>query len=275
MSLVSWFKNQMLALSVALSNVEKAALGQGGDMLSDDAKMVQRHRQGMLSDDLLHGKITQEVITLRARMYKVLEAAENYSYSDGERGFRKDRTKISKNIKGEPSDDYKVEMVFSNEKIPASFLEAADDVDTKPENAMVIDRSITPKFKIEDYTDKLYVKNIDEETKLLEFHINKYSDVYDKKTVFLINDIKKAIKNPRVSDLLDIDRITFITYNTLGVKNFMEFQYDVIGFHKIIEHEGNFVIKFKCKPIVNGKNIVEEFKDEELDKRYANKEKRK
>lgn len=271
---MNWFKRQMLALSVALSNVEKNALGQGGEMLSDDINTVQRHKQGMLSDDLMQGRITQEVITLRARMYKVLEESENYGYSSGDRGNKREN-KISDKIKGEPSDDYKVEMVVSNEKITSDFLSSIEDIDSKPISPIVIGRKILPKFKIEDYAKKLYIKDIGDGTKLFEFFITKYTDTYDKKTKFLIKEIEKSKHKPWSSDFLDIKEIGFITHNTLGVKNNLEFQYDVIEYNKIVDFDGNYVIKFKGVPIVDGVNILEKYSDEELDKKYANKEKRK
>jgi hypothetical protein len=273
MGISKWFKNQMMAISVALSNVEKSALGQGGEMLTDDTNTVQRHRQGMLSDDLLQGRVTEEVITLRARIYKVLEATQSYNYATGERGYKVDLG-VDKRIQGEPSDEYKVEMVVNNERITSDFLTSCDDIDAKQDVPIMIGRSITPKFKIEDYTKKLYIKNIGDDYKLLEFFINKYPDKYDKKTNFLIKDIEKAIKNPRVSDLLDINEIAFISHDTLGVLDFLEFKYDVIGFDKIVDYDGNYVIKFKCKTTVNGDNILEKYSDDELNERYKNKEKR-
>ena len=263
----------MLILSLALSNVERNTLGQSTEKLPDLTGTVQRHKQGMLSDDLMQGKLTQEVITLRARMYKVLQESENYGYKSGKRGFVVGNT-IDSRIKGEPSDDYKVEMVVNNERISASILESADNIDTKQETPIVINREITPKFKLEDYTKKLYIKSINDEYKLLEFFISLYVDPYDRKTNLLLSNIKKAINNPRTSDLLDIKEVVFISNNTLGTKNFLEYHYDVLNFDKIVEFEGNYVIKFKCKCTMNGQSTIDKYVDKDLDERYKNKVKR-
>jgi hypothetical protein len=263
----------MLILSLALSNVERNTLGQSSEKLPDLTGTIQRHKQGMLSDDLMQGKLTQEVITLRARMYKVLQESENYGYKSGQRGFIIGNI-IDSRIKGEPSDDYKVEMVVDNERISASVLEAADDINTKQETPIVINREIIPKFRLEDYTKKLYIKSIDDDYKLLEFFISLYVDPYDRKTNLLLSNIKKAIANPRVSDLLDINEVVFISNNTLGSKNFLEYHYDVVNFVKITEFDGNYVIKFKCKNTMNGVSTIEQYADKDLDDRYKNKEKR-
>ena len=275
MGISNWFKKQMLLFSVALANVEKNALGQGGELLSSDVDAVQRHRQGMLCDDLMQGKITEEVITLRARMYRILEESQSYSYKDGERGYKVNKTVVDRKIKGEPSDDYKVELVVNNEKISNTFADSTEYIDLVSESPIIIGRDLLPKFKLENYTDKLYIKTIDGDTKLLEFHVNMYKDKYDKKTGFLLNDIKKSIKNPRSSDLLDIKQVGFVSFNTVGSKDFLEYQYDNIIFDKIIEYNGYYVIKFKCNVIINGESVTEKYANEELDGRYAKKEKRK
>ena len=265
----------MLTVSLALANVEKNALGQGGEALSNDANTVQRQRQGMLSDDLMQGKITEEVITLRARMYRILEESDNYTYCEGERGYKVDKNTVDRKIKGEPSDEYKVELVVNNEKIPVDFADAIDYIDLPAESPIIIGRDIMPKFKIESYTDKLYIKSIDKENKLLEFHLSKYKDQYDKKTGFFINHVKKAIANPRNSDLLDFNQVGFVSFNTIGCNNFLEYQYGNVEFDKIVDYNGSYVIKFKCKVTVNGESVTEKYSNDDLDERYANKEKRK
>ena len=78
-ALKKWFKNQVIALTMSMTNVEKNMLGQGGgSQLSEDvtAKHL-RHMQGTLLDALMRGEVTQEVKDLRWRMYKVDQAASN------------------------------------------------------------------------------------------------------------------------------------------------------------------------------------------------------
>ena len=263
----------MLILSLALSNVEVNALRSRGESLSDDVGISQKQRQGMLSDDLLQGKITEEVITLRARLYKVLDAAEGYSYESGDRGSKKVK-RISNKIKGEPSDNFIVEMIVQNDKISKDVADSMDNIDTKPMAPIMIGRSILPKFNIEDYTEKLFIKHIDENHKLLEFFISKYVNIYDKKTSFLVQDIKRAMKNTKTSDFLDITEIGFITHNTAGVKDFLEYKYKVLEATKIVEYDEYYVAKFICEPIINGDNIIKKYSHDKLDERYNNKEKR-
>jgi hypothetical protein len=144
----------------------------------------------------------------------------------------------------------------------------------KPEHPVVVTRELRPKFEIEKYTKKLHVRRIDDNQKLLEFYISKYPDEYDRKTRLLISEIKRAKENPRSTDILDINKINFITYKTLGTKDFHIYEYKVNQFDKIIEFDGFYVIKFKCVVTTNGEYLLEKYKEEELDKKYEKKQKK-
>ena len=203
-------------------------------------------------------------------------------------------------------DDFPVEMVVRNHSITKSTLEAfkshnydkaSGDTfnlvgETKHEgsvtlgevsfddmvsmfqdkNLIYVDRELRPKFELEAYAKKMIVKKLDGDTRLLEFYVSVYPDTYKRRSRLLLTEIKKAMKNPRASDLLDINKIGFITEKTLGVPDGLEFEYEVINFDKIIEFNGNYVIKFLAKVIVGGDNIFEKYKLEELELRYVNKE---
>ena len=145
----------------------------------------------------------------------------------------------------------------------------------KSKKALYIDRDVRPKFEIEYYAKKLLVRNITETEKLLEFYISSYPDEYDKKSKFLIAEIKKAIRNPRTSDLLDINKVGFITEKTIGAADGLEYEYEVKKFDKIVEFNGHYVIKFISEVTVNGDNIFEKYKLAELERRYENKEAKK
>ncbi|NIQ16661.1 MAG: hypothetical protein GTO02_20425, partial [Candidatus Dadabacteria bacterium] len=58
--------------------------------------------------------------------------------------------------------------------------------------------------------------------------------------------------------------------NSSGAKDFHEYQYEILGFDKIVEYGGYYIIKFKAKVVVDGDNILEKYRQEELDKKYEN-----
>ena len=71
-----------------------------------------------------------------------------------------------------------------------------------------------------------------------------------------------------------MNSIDFISYKTLGTNDFLEYKYSDINYDKIIEFNGFYVIKFKGKVKVNGRDIFEEHRQEILDKKYENKDKK-
>ena len=124
--LKNWFRQKMALLSLAMSNVEKNALGQQGETLNTDISKFQRHTQGQLADSLKQGEITQEVIDLRWRTYKILRETEGVTaeiVGYDEHGIpivktKKVNRKLGlKKVKLDPSDEYKLEMVVDNSEI--------------------------------------------------------------------------------------------------------------------------------------------------------------
>jgi hypothetical protein len=128
-----WLQIKAGMLALSFSNVEKNAFGQAGDGLSDSPNQVRKHSQGQLADSLINGEITQEVIDLRHRTYKILTAAEGLRTTitgydnDGVAITTTTKSNNSKQIdrvKQDPFDDYPLEMVIYNNKIAISSSEA-------------------------------------------------------------------------------------------------------------------------------------------------------
>jgi hypothetical protein len=142
----------------------------------------------------------------------------------------------------------------------------------KDRKTLYIQRELRPKFELESYTKKLIVRNVSEDEKLLEFYVSEYADEFDRKSRMFITEVKKAIDRPKFADMLDITKVNFITEKTLGASDGLEYEYDIISFDKIVKFNGSYVIKFKAKPIVNGENIYEKYKELGLEGRYENKE---
>lgn len=285
--MINWIKKMFIYLMFALSNVEKNALSQKGEDLNDNNSITQKMRVNQLADDLIQGRITEEVILLRARLYKVIEASselenavkpilnDNGEITGYDISVPANKKPLHKKIKGDSFDNYKVLMVINNEPITASVLDSFERIDKygiEQENSIIVNRDIHAKFNIEKYAKKLFIREIDSETRLLEFYIPKYYDEYNRTSNLLISAIKKAMVNPRQIDLLDIKSIGFITNKDIGVKDFLEFQYLIDKFDKIVEYDGNYVIKFIGKVMVENENILEKYRNEKLDEKYNNKE---
>jgi hypothetical protein len=215
-----------------------------------------------------------------------------------------ERTKLNK-ITLDSHDDYQLELSLDNRPITKDTLSVINNKsltgtteieETKDDNGVVtsttiakidsdsyyssmntdqpikIVRELRSKFELEKYTKKLNVRNINDKEKLLEFYVSQYPDEYDRKTRLFISEIKRAMVNPRASNMLEIDGVGFTTYKTVGVKDFLQYEYQIKSFDKIVEFNGHYIIKFKADVILNGEYLLDKYRMANLDDKYKNKE---
>lgn len=312
MKITNWFKRLVTRIMISTANVEKNAFGQTRETLESDISKVQRHTQGQLADSLVNGEVTQEVLNLKWRTYKILKATEGVKSSIT--GYDEDGMPIVKTTKRNPKaglkkvnldkiDDYKLELVLDNSEIALNTVDMLDNehlsildnvlenydengnlisvghaiigsnelnITEKGDRPIRIEREEFPNFLIENFTKKLNVRKIKKDERLLEFYVSMYPDEYNKNSNLFLNSIKKVI-NGKKETFLNFKGVEFITYKTIGSEDFLLYRYENIEFDKIIEFNGFYVIKFKAKIAINGKDILEEHKVEELDKKYEQK----
>ena len=315
MSNKTWFKNQITRFMISISNVEKNAFGQNGDTLESDITKTQRHTQGQLADSLINAEITQEVLNLKWRTYKILKASSGVKstivgYDENNMPIVKTTKRNNKaglkKIKLDDFDNYKLEMVLDNSEIALNttdmfvneHLEILDDVlENYDDNGDLIsvghatiganelsiiekgDRPIRlqrkefPNFLLENFTKKLNIRKIKKDERLLEFYVSMYPDEYNKNSKLFLSSIKKVMSGKKES-FLEFDNVEFLTYRTIGADDFLLYNYEIIEFDKIVEFNGFYVIKFKTKLVVDGLDILEEHKVDELEKKYENKDKK-
>jgi hypothetical protein len=289
---MNWLKSQMLALMLALANVEKNALKQNGGDLSDDAGHEQQLQQNQLMQDLLQGRITQEVKFLRWRIFKILETIQGKDITvkenaDGTVKYTakdKNYSHKLKKVKTDPSDDNELELVIDN--MTDTTMGQLDILDTKNENInasehdslvkaeskIKIRHTYPSKFRLEKYVKKMNVRTIDNKTKLLELYVTSYPDEFDRLHKMFIIEVKNTINNPRTSNIIELDMISFVTNKDLGTVDNRLFEFDDIKYYKIVEFDGHYVIKFKANVKTYFHSIIEQFREHELDMRYENME---
>lgn len=312
-SVKDWLIKKAGTITMALSHVEKSALSQTGELMSTDINHSQKHTQGQVADSLINGEVTQEVMDLRWRMYKVIQETDGLTTqitgyeADGTpitKTTKKDTKKGLKKIKMDMYDNYPLEFVIPNDEIVTSgndsmsnkYIEVFDEPTInhdedgvivsvshgeisgeeyyfthKTEMPIIISSENTRRFYLENFTKKLNVRNISETEKLLEFYVSIYPDVDNRTSRLFLSELKKLINDNRVSDIIDINDVNFITYKAIGVNDFLEYKYEIKSFDKIIEYNGNYVIKFIAKPIINGEDILTKYKQNELELKYKNK----
>jgi len=299
--LSKWAQRQMAAFALAAAAVEKESITQMG-VGAEEIGIVQRKSMGTLADDLVNGKKTQEVEMLRARMYKVEAAADKVRYTGGITKLEQeepgsnvdventqvdiefsghtvteyDRTIIPDSVKGDPSNEEKVELIINTEKPTITVKEAlgGENMIDKDSLKLHITRDFRPAFEIERYSKKMIVRDLGDDEKLLEIYLSMYPDADDRKTRLLIAEIKRAMVNPRASTILEFEKLGFVTRNDLGAEKNRLFEYDFIAFDKIVEFDGSYILKFKVKEIIANHDITKQYENEELNEKYDNNERR-
>lgn len=313
---MNWIKNKIAGLLMSVANVEKNFFSQENNLLSDNITKHSEKETGTLMNSLKNNIVTQEVMDLRWRMYKVIQ--ETDSLTTKIIGYEADGTPITKTIKKDVKkglkkipmdthDAYPLEFVIPNDEIVTSgndvmnnkYIEVFDKptinfdeegliisathgeingeeyyITNKTEKPIIISSENSRRFFLENFTKKLNVRYISENEKLLEFYVSMYPDLYNRTSRIFISEIKKIINDNKKSDIIDINNVDFITYKAIGVNDFLEYKYEIKSFDKIVEYNGNYVIKFIAKPIINGEDITIKFIQDELENKYKNKVKK-
>lgn len=296
---------------MSVSSVEKNMFSQNKNLLENNEIKEIDKDTGTLMHSLKNNVVTQEVMDLRWRMYKIMEATDGVNVTIN--GYKEDgqpiyvKTKKSLRISKpnlDPFDTYPIEMIATNEDVVKSVYEGLDNDSFKEINSYLITgigdevtrgeitghdyftqskndkpikiiRTITPNFYLELYTKTLKVRKIDDTKRMLEFYVSSYPDEYNRTTRLFISAIKKEIENKAMyNPILDITSVSFISEKTQGVNDNHLFVYKNLVFDKIVSHNGFYVIKFIADVVVDGEYIMEEYRREALDNKYENKEKK-
>ena len=131
--MINWIQRQITRFMLSTANVEKNTFGQNSKTLETDVNKHQRLTHGQLADSLVNGEVTQEVMDLRWRTYKILKATEGVKSTIT--GYEEDGTPIVKTTKRNPKlalkkikldtfDDYRLEMVLDNTEIALSTTDS-------------------------------------------------------------------------------------------------------------------------------------------------------
>jgi hypothetical protein len=272
-----WLKRKLAMVALATANVEKNAFNNQGNMLSDGIGHQRLKTTDSLSEALKRGEVTAEVEALRWRMYKIIDHLDGrktniigteLDENGDERYITETVAKRKPNMRQymvDPYDSYPLEIIVVNDKTVMGITEANQKLE---DQTIMVNRSNLNKVDIEYSTTKMCVRDIGGGQKLLEFYISQYPNEFDRKTRLMISELERC-SNGFKSNILDIDGVGFQSVNsTIGVSPNLLYEYEILGFDKIVKFNGHYIVKFKANVIVDGENIFEKYRVESLDQKY-------
>jgi hypothetical protein len=251
MSVGKWIKKGAVSFVMATGGVEKNALSQGGEGTDAGQLSAIPMGQNQLMRDLKEGRVTQQVKEFRKHHYQVLQASEKYKTKWGKDGDFKVLTEEEvtqrRVAQGDPYDNYKVEVSIDNVAISKSLLEFEEKDMVRPIKVL---RNVSAGCKIEEAATKLHVRDIDGTRKLLDFYVD---DTPENRRAVL--EARGLMTNPGITDFNNITNVSFTT--TGG--NMMVFEYKVLAFDKVVQHNGSFIVKMFAEVIRNGEWAAEKY----------------
>jgi len=236
---MDWIKKGVVTFSMAAGKMEKDLLAQNGsdEVLNNNNGIVNPYVSNQLMQDLKEGRLTQQVKEFRKKYYQILKESAKYKFKNGEL-LMEHEVKQMKIAQGDPYDSYPVEVVFDNKPIGKSLFES------EMVRPMRVQRGVVPRHKIENYTNNIHVRNIDDKNKLIDFYIPKSSENQS-----IISELEHIKKNPKVSDIVNFTKIKFNTQDS----EMLEFEYKMLAFDRVVEYNNNYIVKMFAECTIDGR----------------------
>ena len=239
----------------------------------DGANIEVQNEEKSVYKDLLRGEITQEVRELRHEMYYAERESHKYKYVGNGVAVKKNKL-FDDEVKGlENSDGYKVQLIQNNredtEGVADNLVEYDYRLKDQRNYTIKIERNFIPRFRIEEFANKVVVKRIDEKHVLLDVYVTKYESQFNRRHKPFLNELEAVYMGDTQSDIIDFDTLAFTTFKAYGADDLIYYKYNNIKFDNIVEFNGDYVLKFFADIECDGDDLINEFYDEIAAKKNA------
>lgn len=239
----------------------------------DGANIEVQNEEKSVYKDLLRGEITQEVRELRHEMYYAERESHKYKYVGNGVAVKKNKL-FDDEVKGlENSDGYKVQLIQNNredtEGVADNLVEYDYRLKEQRNYTIKIERNFIPRFRIEEFANKVVVKRIDEKHVLLDVYVTKYESQFNRRHKPFLNELEAVYMGDTQSDIIDFDTLAFTTFKAYGADDLIYYKYNNIKFDNIVEFNGDYVLKFFADIECDGDDLINEFYDEIAAKKNA------
>lgn len=245
---------------------------------------------GSLADALLKGEVTQEVKDLRYRMYKILEEVDKFKLTfDKDGNYTVEKVSVPTDIRvkknetvilvqdvlsfydyGDGGDEI-LNMFDSNDIM--GVTSTTFNYKMKQNKYLKINRDFTPKFRLEDYVNKVVLKTSKKKI-IMEMYVSSYKDYIDTTQPFFLKELKTIhSKKDLRNNMLDINNLKFNVLNPrYSAHNNMLFHLDVVKLASIVEDKklGSYIISYEVEINNVDVKLTEKYYEDKVETKYDN-----
>lgn len=271
-----------------------------GMKAADDVMLKQTHGGGEVEvvqekggsgvlNDMLQGKVTQEVEEVVDASYRIFKKTRDYKVNvpwkeTGDLTGTVEKKTLEDFLKHPPvfvKEGEKLRVIQDN-----TFFEKATNFDYDAvanaswtqlynyDTLLKIERDgYKTKFDIEKFVKRIVIKSVDDPNiARIDLYVSSYASQFGKIDAILVAQLNDAMekKAPKV-DFLQFDGLSFVTSRAWNSYDLCEFKYDDIKFIGIDKFDGNFVLEFTGHIIEDGYDITEKYQKKSLTEKYEKK----
>ena len=258
-----------------LKSADKIAFGAKEDPSNDGTVFEQQNEQNSVYKDLLKGEVTQEVKELRHEMYFSERKSHKYKYI-GNGIVSKKNEIFDYPGKIDKTDGFPLQILQPNIEDTGTLSENLSEVDyrikNKKEFTIDIERDFIPRFRLEEFTNKLVVKRINENAVMLDFYTPIYKSQFNTIHKLFLKELENIYMGDVRSDVIDFKHVEFISFRAFGTDDLKKYTYNNIEFDNILIFDGHYVIKFTADIVNDGEDLINEFycnEEEEKSRMHA------
>ena len=258
-----------------LKSADKIAFGAKEDPSNDGTVFEQQNEQNSVYKDLLKGEVTQEVKELRHEMYFSERKSHKYKYI-GNGIVSKKNEIFDYPGKIDKTDGFPLQILQPNIEDTGTLSENLSEVDyrikNKKEFTIDFERDFIPRFRLEEFTNKLVVKRINENAVMLDFYTPIYKSQFNTIHKLFLKELENIYMGDVRSDVIDFKQVEFISFRAFGTDDLKKYTYNNIEFDNILIFDGHYVIKFTADIVNDGEDLINEFycnEEEEKSRMHA------
>lgn len=246
--------------------------------VGNDSSIEQQKEVQSVYKDMLKGEITQEVIELRHEMYFAERASKKYKYTGNGRAVKMNDI-IKYNGDLETSDGLDISIVQENKEDVGSLLDyeiynignevalgekSQGDLSKSKQKKFTINikRDFLAKFNIEQYTEKIVIKQLNDDESIIDIYVNQYMKQFNNIHKLFLKQIEQIYTGDIRNDIIEFNSLSFITNNAYGAEDLLEYEFNNIQFENIIRFNEFYVLRFLGKNVKYGNDLLNDVYDE-------------